>query len=145
MTKPAAIKLLEGNLGNRPINVGPDFQALNSEPPDFLSDLAKQEWHRVYPLVASNNVCSEADQWVLATYCQSYAEYIEQSALIEKEKKKLNSPIKSPRLAIRQQAFNNLMETGKQLGFTPVARQKIAANAQQGDDSLSDIDPRGLF
>jgi P27 family predicted phage terminase small subunit len=82
--KPAALKILEGNRGRRPINEGPKFRPIAPECPAWLSEQAQDEWERLAPQLEALGLLTEADMTDFAGYCQSYSRWIEAETVIER-------------------------------------------------------------
>jgi P27 family predicted phage terminase small subunit len=86
--KPTSLKLIEGNRGKRPINMGePKPPSKIPTCPSHLSPTAKAEWRRLVRLLCDLGMLSEFDRAALAGYCQSYGHWV------EAEKKLRESPM----------------------------------------------------
>ena len=81
--KPAAVKLLEGNRGRRPIR--PDLPAPAGTPPMpkrlLVEPTAVEKWNELVPLLLELGTLTLADAEALATLCEVYA--ATQACLIE--------------------------------------------------------------
>lgn len=148
--KPSSIKKLEGNRSKRPISEGPDYPSLDASPPDYLDDRATTEWERLYPILSANGVVTEADQWLLASYCQHYSDWIRLTLALRDDGDILdsrNGEKKNPLFAVRAQVHSALLAVAQQLGFSPQSRQRIATGRTEGDpddlDSLANDYGRG--
>ncbi len=73
LPKPAALKLLEGNAGKRPLDLaaGVNPRIEIPSPPKHLSVEAKKEWKRITPLLEELALVSGLDRTALALYCQA--------------------------------------------------------------------------
>ncbi len=73
LPKPAALKLLEGNAGKRPLDLaaGVNPRIEIPSPPKHLSVEAKKEWKRITPLLEELGLISGLDRTALALYCQA--------------------------------------------------------------------------
>lgn len=73
LPKPAALKLLEGNAGKRPLDLaaGINPRIEIPSPPKHLSIEAKKEWKRITPLLEELGLISGLDRAALALYCQA--------------------------------------------------------------------------
>ena len=73
MPKPAALRLLEGNAGKRPLNltdgINPKIEI--PAPPKHLGREARKEWKRITPLLEDLGLISGLDRTALALYCQA--------------------------------------------------------------------------
>jgi P27 family predicted phage terminase small subunit len=81
--KPAAVKLLEGNPGKRPIR--PDLPATPGQPQMpkrlLLEPAAVEKWTELVPLLLELGTLTTADGEALATLCEVYA--ASQACLLE--------------------------------------------------------------
>ena len=73
LPKPAALKVLEGNPGKRPLNLedGVNPRIEIPTPPRHLSREARKEWKRITPLLEELGLVSGLDRTALALYCQA--------------------------------------------------------------------------
>ncbi len=73
LPKPAALRLLEGNAGKRPLDLaaGINPRIEIPSPPRHLSNEAKKEWRRITPLLEELGLISGLDRTALALYCQA--------------------------------------------------------------------------
>ncbi|MCW0207271.1 MAG: P27 family phage terminase small subunit [Achromobacter sp.] len=76
--KPAALRLLNGNAGKRPVNTQePDTGPADTSPPEWLTQAATPHWARLAPMLAKAGVLKQSDRDLLATYCETFAAYLE--------------------------------------------------------------------
>ncbi|MBP8789310.1 MAG: phage terminase small subunit P27 family [Candidatus Accumulibacter sp.] len=73
LPKPAALRLLEGNAGKRPLDLAAGVNPRIEIPsaPKHLSIEAKKEWKRITPLLYDLGLISGLDRTALALYCQA--------------------------------------------------------------------------
>ncbi len=73
LPKPAALRLLEGNAGKRPLDLaaGVNPRIEIPSPPKHLGAEAKKEWKRITPLLEDLGLISGLDRAALALYCQA--------------------------------------------------------------------------
>jgi len=72
--KPTALRLLEGNLGHRPLNLHePRLAVCEPDVPAHLSRDAKREWRRIAPILLAMRVLTVADPAQLANVCIALA------------------------------------------------------------------------
>lgn len=81
--KPAAIKILEGNLGRRPIPQQPEFQ-ITEIPPAWLDGEAKEIWAQLAPTLVKVKILTEADAQTLGRYCHLLSTWLKLAKIIEK-------------------------------------------------------------
>lgn len=73
LPKPAALRLLEGNAGKRPLDLTAGVNPKIEVPsvPKHLGTEAKKEWKRITPLLEELGLISGLDRTALALYCQA--------------------------------------------------------------------------
>lgn len=111
--KPTALRLLNGNAGKRPINAQePDTGAADVDPPEWLSEAAAPHWARLAPMLSAAGVMKESDRDLLATYCQTFADYLE--------------AVKGGGASMSM--VGQLRQLMGELGMTPTARARITVD-----------------
>ncbi|MFZ6755769.1 phage terminase small subunit P27 family [Undibacterium sp. Ji50W] len=70
--KPHELKVLEGNLGHRPIDTNGTWRPLVEvpDPPKYLGKEARKEWKRITVELSRNNIVAKLDQHMLGMLCQ---------------------------------------------------------------------------
>lgn len=84
--KPTALKLVTGNPGKRAINENepkPAVLAQAPPPPRHLTATAKAEWRRLSKELHLLGLLSELDVAVFASYCDSFATWVEARRALE--------------------------------------------------------------
>lgn len=73
LPKPAALRLLEGNAGKRPLDLTAGVNPKIEVPsvPKHLGAEAKKEWKRITPILEELGLISGLDRTALALYCQA--------------------------------------------------------------------------
>lgn len=87
--KPTALRLLEGNLGKRPINAQeprPDIRM--PQRPAWLDAGAQSVWRRLAPKLLELGVLSEVDGDIFGAYCQTASDLRRIRRLIASAEKK---------------------------------------------------------
>jgi P27 family predicted phage terminase small subunit len=132
--KPTALKLLHGNPGRRRLpGKEPKPRPCTPEPPEWLDPMAKREWERIVPALAAIGLLTEVDGFVLESYCQCYARWVEHELAIAKigtvyspgKKKGLKYLKALPHVAIAQAYLAQARAFAEQLGLSPSARSRI--------------------
>ena len=140
--KPNAVKIAEGNPGKRPLPEEPALDNAKPRKPDFLDDEASKEWKRVVTDLHSAGLLKKVDTTILALYCQSRSDYIYAKGKIATEGYVSISPNgypqKSAWVTIRDKAFDQIMKCLQELGMTPVARARVAANPEKPLDPFAE-------
>ncbi|MEB8088248.1 phage terminase small subunit P27 family [Staphylococcus pseudoxylosus] len=121
-----------------------ELTPLESEPPEWLSDLAKDEYNRIYPLLMELPI-SSLDFTLISTYCQAYADYVDANENLRNESvivytdsgSKLN-----PYHTVKRDSFKIINSVVSKLGMTIDSRMKIftpKANEKKPDDPMGDF------
>ena len=131
--KPTAIRRLDGNPGKR------GFNANEPEPPPGCPDCpdcpphmdgeAREEWHRLAPVLHEMGVLTLADRAAFAAYCQAWARWVE----AEVKLKHLPAMVRTPNGHVQQNPWigvaNRQLELmgrfAVELGLTPSARTRL--------------------
>lgn len=138
--KPTAMKIAEGNPGNRPL---PENEIIPvsglPEPPLHLTGYALEEWHRLAVALHGLQLFWESDAAVFAAYCESYGIWREASEerlhIIEEKGAEAGllmttstgSVIQHPLLGIMNVARRDMLKYAQEFGLTPVARARMAS------------------
>lgn len=153
---PAHLKLITGNPGNRPIDLGvvvPDDMGL-PDCPDHLDAVAQAEWARIVPDLAAIGVLTKIDRTALAMYCGAYSLWVEASLELAKARIEGGGGLvkRTPNgfealnywLVISNKAQEQLKSYLVEFGMTPVARARVKQMAQ-GQGQLFGDDPMAAF
>jgi len=140
--KPNVLKVLEGNPGKRPINDRePAAPAGIPDCPDYLDDVARDEWQRTGEVLRDMGLLSLADRTALAAYCTAYSRWVQAEAAVKKYGTIVKSPdkgfpMKSPYLTIADQAMESMRKFMVEFGLTPSSRSRIKVPdaGQAGDE-----------
>jgi P27 family predicted phage terminase small subunit len=136
--KPAALRILEGNRGHRPI---PETVKVESDllptPPEFLHAYALEEWNRLANQLYLIGVLTEIDEKTFAAYCQAFArwrvceERLKLDAAADPAyggimlKTKSGNYIQNPMLSAANAAYRDMCKLAALFGLTPSARSQI--------------------
>jgi P27 family predicted phage terminase small subunit len=128
--KPHAMKVLEGNPGQRKLVEPIAYAPLLDECPDWLPERAKAEWARVVPeLDRYPGLASLVDVAVMTRYCLAWDRMCEAELEVSVTGVTVVNdkgvPIMNPALRAAQQAGQELRMIAQEFGFTPAARQRI--------------------
>lgn len=150
LPKPTAIRELEGNPSNRPLNKREPkpTKVIGAEPPAWLSEQAKIYWHRVVPILARTGVLTEADLPLLERYVDFLADWkhcrdflAQQGQMFypiydgDKIDPKTNLRIvkylaEFPHVAKKIRFSEHLLKIEMHFGMTPAARSRIIAEEE---------------
>lgn len=83
--KPLAVRLNEGNVSHRPLNLWEASVPVNAPPcPDALDGAARAEWDRIMPILTAARMISELDLATAAGYCQAFGDWADNLRLVKK-------------------------------------------------------------
>lgn len=105
-----------------------DDPGITTPPPKWLSRRAKQIWRRTDGWL--RHVRATGDEAVLAAFCQTYADYIEATELIQRDGAVIKSPkhgglAKHPAVTIVNQCRTALVRLANELGLSPSGRERL--------------------
>ncbi len=130
--KPQALKELEGSrhAAAQP-GQGFDLAAASVNRPAILGEEAGAIWDRVAPPLAEAGLLTTADVETLASYCQSFARWLE----AERKVDELGMVVKTPKDVLQLNPYVNASKTylaqvnkaATELGLTPAARARLVA------------------
>jgi len=139
--KPTALKVLEGNPGNRPLNEKePEPDKGMPEAPPELDPLALEEWNRRGPGLVAMGVLTTIDTAVFAAYCQAYADWRHARESLRALKATLppgnvsgaflsktgqGGLKKSPLVTVANECAFAMIRFAAELGMTPSARARL--------------------
>lgn len=142
--KPAVLKVLAGNPGKRPIpqEIKPDEKA--PECPEWLDDVAKEEWARIVPLLERAGLISQVDMGVLANYCQLYSRWKKAEEILKKEGFVLKAgkngyAMPHPAVKIAEKAQQLMKAYISELGLSPVSRARLALRSEGEKDEFEEF------
>lgn len=132
---PVAMKQITGHANGRPI--AGILTAERIDPPPHLNGPAKDEWHRLAPILTKRGLLLEEETAALALYCQAYGRWQQaEQRLAEMAaagtgdgllvKAPSGYPIQNPYLAIANKAMEQCYQFLQQFGLSPSARARIS-------------------
>lgn len=146
--KPAALKLLAGNPGKRPVDGRTPPRKLAAVAPDKPADLSPEaaaEWDRVVPELAAIGTLAAIDRAALVIYVTAWSDLAAATKLLEAEGDILREPIQSsrgevvgerrklhPAVRLKREAFDRVRSMLAAFGLTPAARGVQAADGGTG-------------
>jgi P27 family predicted phage terminase small subunit len=138
---PSYLKLLPDNPGKRriPPEPTPEIEAACPDPPVFLPEFAKEEWHRVAPGLHATRLLSTLDIMPLSAYCVAYAQWRTAVELLARMaqsnpvtsglliKTAAGDPRRNPIIKVARDAAADMLRFAGEFGLTPVARARLGA------------------
>ena len=143
--KPTALKILNGNPGKRRLNANePKAEITIPDCPEHLNEIARAEWNRITPELASAGLLTRLDRAAIALYCQTWAIWVEAEDKVRKRGRvivtKSGYPVLNPQHTIATKAANDCKTFAIEFGLTPSSRSRIDI-----DSSTDKVDPIKLF
>lgn len=135
--KPSALKLIDGNPGNRPISEHEPKPAklYHPEPPDSFTDLEKAKWREITDKLARCRVLTELDLDALEIYCREWVNLQEAISDINQRGKLLQMPtggvMWNPSWAQYKHSQSVCRSIMAEFGMTPSTRTGIVASADE--------------
>jgi len=147
--KPTELKVLMGNPGKRPLPENepkPKPIMDKVEPPAFLNDHAIKTWERLFPVLKSINLITEADIESFTILCQSYGIWVECETSLKNgrtdeytNKGGNKNEIEHPLSKIAQKAFERYKSLCTEFGLTPASRSRIQVTGQEEADEMEQL------
>ena len=138
--KPAALRLLQGNPGKRPVEEGPAAPRGPCPPPEDLSPPARARWDELADELEGSGLLTPRYAGTFAAYCESYAAWRRSANLVAQAGPVVNregTVVSNPasrefaRFALLVRAF------GSEFGLSPGAVTGLARVKGDQDDGLS--------
>jgi P27 family predicted phage terminase small subunit len=129
--KPTAIRVLHGDEKRRiNLNEPQPNSALPITCPEWLSEYAKEEWHRLEPHFVSMGILKGTDQASFALYCEAFARWRQLLLASHKSPPVFKSErhegfVKNPIYSQLKDAAVELRLMLREFGLTPSARAGI--------------------
>jgi P27 family predicted phage terminase small subunit len=143
--KSAALRILEGGRGHRPIKTPPEPPQAAVRCPAWLDAEAKSEWRRVAPMLAAMRILTALDIAMLTCYVQAWSELREATDVVQRRGKTFTTPSgyrqQRPEVGIAHRAMLNLRLFCGELGMSPSARMRLATDGRDGGE----IDDEGIL
>lgn len=143
--KPTALKIIEGNLGKRPLNKNePKPKPITPGCPKWIMPEAKAEWKRVVPELERMGLLTIVDRAGLIGYCQSWARYVEAEKYLSKNSTTYmtdkGNVIQVPQVAIARNCLKICQSFMQEFGLTPSARGRMSLpGGENEEDPLEEL------
>ncbi|KFE40745.1 phage terminase small subunit P27 family [Staphylococcus agnetis] len=113
------------------------FSKIDVTPPDFLDDIAKEEYKRIIPHMQELPI-SKLDTGQIAQYCSFYSDFVKASVILEQEDlmivdDKGNQKV-NPAFNVKEKAGIRMQQTANTLGLTIDSRLRIIVPDEKEDD-----------
>jgi len=139
--KPTALKRLNGNPGKRALNhAEPQPPPGLPDCPPHLSEVAREEWHRLAQALHDMGVLTIADRAALAAYCQAYGRWVEAEEKMKATPPMVRTPSgyvqQSPWMSVANKQLELMGRYMTELGLTPASRSRIIADHGIGNEPI---------
>ncbi len=136
---PTALKILRGNPGHQKLNAHePKPEVILPEAPEELSDDAQRIWQEYGAQLAMLGVMSRIDGATFATFCQTYARWLECNTYLRDAPLLVDRPGGgleiNPALKVLDQLQSQLLKVAGEFGLSPSSRAKITTTTTRTDD-----------
>ena len=151
--KPTALRVLNGNAANRPLNEDePQPAAEIPSCPRWLVPEAKKVWARVAPVLARMRVLTIADGDALAAYCQAFARWRRAEEFIAKhgdaypirdEQGRVKCMAQFPQVSIAKNLLQLVRVYQQEFGMTPSSRTQVKTSDAPKTSRVQQLRERG--
>jgi P27 family predicted phage terminase small subunit len=136
--KPMRLRLLEGNPSKRPLNEHePPIIPGRPEPPDYMTDEARDEWRRMCDRLEGMGILSLADWPLLVLWCDTWLRYIEAEHKLQRMGALITTPNGSiqnnPVYCQRNEFARQLTKMAAEFGLGAANRSRMKVSQPQGD------------
>lgn len=137
--KPTALKILEGNPGQRKLNTEePKPTPGAPRPPADLKGEALAEWGRIVPELERLGLLSKLDRAYLVAYCEAWASFdAARAAMVEHGplvRGRDGGLVKNPAAAVMKDAADMMLKFGSRFGMSPSDRSRLTVPLETPDD-----------
>jgi len=152
--KPTQMHILNGNPSKIRLEdrIGKEVKTKEYGPgeypkaPEWLDEIAKNEWNRVAPMLSECKLLTEADIKALEAYCKCWSRYVE----AERQMDELGSTIfqpnqkskyvqQLPQVAIAQKYLKLCKDFMTEFGLTPSSRGRMLLPGEQDEDEMESL------
>lgn len=109
------------------------------EAPSWLSDDARVEWDRVAPILSDWGALNRLDLAALASYCQTYAQYVDCQERLESDGLTTADGKLHPLARFSDSLLRQLRSLIAELGFTPSSRGRLEIPPEAVKDELAEF------
>ena len=146
--KPIQVKIAEGNRSKDPdlgLHQEVSLPKKMPEPPDYLSDYAREEWEYMAPLIYDSDLLRTPDGRAFANYCEIYAQWrrcCEQHKEEGYELTVINAKghiAMNPLLKVFEKCNVQMLAYLTQFGLTPASRGKVTVFNKDEKDPFEEF------
>ncbi len=151
--KPTSLKILQGNLGKRPMNENePKPARVMPTCPDHLDDIARKRWNELSAMLFDLGLLTQIDGDALAAYCQLYSDWVHLSNEITADGSdvQLKHTIDpggneflemkpNPRIIMKRETLKLLKSFLAEFGMTPSSRTRLGVEPKAGKSEMEEM------
>ncbi len=143
--KPADVKYLHGNPGNRPVSPGTTSTTGAPKPPADLKGEAFAEWCRITAYLQKVGRVELVDYAALVVYVSAWAMFEDARRSFEEHGPLISGRdgglVKNPAAQLMRDASDTMLKYGGRFGFTPKDRQNMGlmSSADKDTDGLDEM------
>lgn len=140
--KPTSLRVLHGDRADRINRAEPRPRDIAPDRPEWLSELAAEEWDRVVPDLIVMGTVKTADATGLAAYCEAVArlraalDAVAEHGMIVTDAR--GASRRNPAVTMARDASNEIRLWAREFGLTPSARQMQRAGVGPGQSHHSE-------
>lgn len=136
--KPADVKYLHGNPGNRPVTSGTTSTTGVPRPPADLKGEAFAEWCRITAYLSKVGRIEQVDYAALVVYCSAWSMFDDARRMLDNHGPVIpgrdGGLVKNPAAQVMRDASDTMLKFGGRFGFTPKDRQNMGIAAPEKDE-----------
>ncbi|WP_062208040.1 phage terminase small subunit P27 family [Aureimonas sp. AU12] len=106
-----------------------------SSAPDWMSVEAREEWDRVYPIVAVRRVLTAADMASLENYCTA----VGRSRQLERAIQRAGDDLDLKMIRMQDKSMSTARQLAVEIGLTPSARSRSTFREQEEGSVQNDL------
>lgn len=114
------------------------------DPPEWLGEVAREEWDRVAPLLESLGLLARIDRATLTCYCAAWENFVKYEKDIAKNGVTFTSAnghlCQRTEVAERNKARDALLKYGRQFGMSPSARSGLPGEPVTSPGEILSLD-----
>jgi P27 family predicted phage terminase small subunit len=136
----SALRAVRGNPGRRrQTKTEPTVPPGIPDPPEHLSGVALEEWHRLVPILGAAGLLTALDRAALAALCSLWARVVACEEDLQRRGTMLQGmtqrgkprvyPVQNPSLGILRSALPLFLAFAREFGMSPASRSRIQVEA----------------
>ena len=147
MTKPRALKILEGNPGHQALRPEPEPTKGIPQPPAHLSDKERLVWDKIARELDAFGMAYHLDGYMLEGFVVNYCRAVECDLFLRREgrtytimtKQGNEMPVPRPEVAISASSWKAAKTFGSEFGLSMASRGKLALGKVKQIDDLETL------